>query len=589
MRVLLLVSAALFAVLPLQPSRADFRNTAKLTSANAPPLEFYKVITADRLCLQGVTPQQCATAAHTVHGVGTYDNGYVSTGTMTTPLRNETFNPDKPGEINQAGFVLKTDSAGELLWVYTSDDAVQGYYDSILSVVEGDRDDAVPYALYAAGITWSASDYYDRVLVKINPATGEEVWRAVWPDPKGVPGRDDSLATGDICGAIEFVDKDTANGDLVLSGYVNGVRDMNTGELKSGGKPDLCHAFVGRLPKATLQGATQAAAPTPADLSWDLYQISATFSATKGEATTPTTVTAGAISGASVRALRDGGAIVLTRVKFDGGDETLALRLNADGGTAWAAPLDTQVQAADIAGPPTGEWFVVAGFGGGPLGGIDGQWTRVDGNGTKTWTREYGYYVPGQVPYERLKYVGEECWGIQYVNDSHGEGVVTACGMGPESFNCPENKTAEQIAACDGFGTEWRNFNLRIKPDGDVLWQTVDAYIDPDGLAENGASEYIALTADGGAIVFNDNDSGIGIVKIKKFGDPVVTTPPPTTTTTPTTTGGGTSGVASGTTTSTTTGGTATGQISAGSRPVLAYSPLVSAVAAAAGAVAAIL
>ena len=52
------------------------------------------------------------------------------------------------------------------------------------------------------------------------------------------------------------------------------------------------------------------------------------------------------------------------------------------------------------------------------------------------------------------------CWGIQHVNDSHGEGVVTACRMGPESCNCPENKTEEQAAACDGFGMEWRNFNL---------------------------------------------------------------------------------------------------------------------------------
>ena len=34
-----------------------------------------QVITADLMCLQGVNPKQCAEAAHTVHGIGTYDGG----------------------------------------------------------------------------------------------------------------------------------------------------------------------------------------------------------------------------------------------------------------------------------------------------------------------------------------------------------------------------------------------------------------------------------------------------------------------------------------------------------------------------------
>ena len=137
------------------------------------------------------------------------------------------------------------------------------------------------------------------------------------------------------------------------------------------------------------------------------------------------------------------------------------------------------------------------------------QWTRIDGDGKAGWTKTYGYYVPGQKPFERLKFIGEECWGIQvraaaaqpgrivgcrprrscrmpwtcclppirpppirsvprlwsllvgiqYVKDSNGEGVVTACGMGPESFNCaPVKKTAADIAqqkeACETYGGE---------------------------------------------------------------------------------------------------------------------------------------
>ena len=42
------------------------------------------MIQADQLCVS--TPDNCASAAHTVHGVGTHDNGYVAVGTMTTPL-----------------------------------------------------------------------------------------------------------------------------------------------------------------------------------------------------------------------------------------------------------------------------------------------------------------------------------------------------------------------------------------------------------------------------------------------------------------------------------------------------------------------
>eukprot|EP00937_MAST-01D_sp_MAST-1D-sp2_P006540 g6540.t1 len=515
---------ALLSLALLPTARALFVNSKNLTTPSAPKLEFYELVQADSLCLQGVTPPKCASAAHTVHGVGTHDGGYAATGTMTTPLANDSDNPDKPGQINQAGFVLKTDSKGKLLWTFTHD--APGYYDSILSVVEGPKDDSVPYALYAGGITWTAADWYDRVLVKIHPQTGKAIWRAVWADPKGVPNRDDSLATGDVCGAIEFVDMDRATGDLLLAGYVNGVKDMNTGELKSGGKPDLCHAFAGRLPKAALQGTDQAGAPKPADLApgWDLYDLRPTFRAIKGDANHSSVVTGGAISGSSVRALDDGGAVLLTRVKFDGGDETVAVRLAADGSTAWSTAISQQVQAADIAGPPSGDWFVVTGFGAGPLHGIDGQWTRIDGDtGEAAWTRTYGYYVPGKRPFERNTYIGEECWGLQYVHDEHGEGVVTACGMGPESFNCPEpaKQNAMQKDACDGFGLEWRNFNIRLRPDGTRAWQTVDSYVSADGLRENGASEYIALTKDGGAVVFNDNDSGIGLVKIGKFGTPV--------------------------------------------------------------------
>jgi len=65
-------------------------------------------------------------------------------------------------------------------------------------------------------------------------------------------------------------------------------------------------------------------------------------------------------------------------------------------------------------------------------------------------------------------------------------------------FSCkdiPRNDTtywtATRKAACDdppnGFGTRWRNYNVRVDPsDGKIVWQRVDSYMSNEGVTENG-------------------------------------------------------------------------------------------------------
>ena len=77
-------------------------------------------------------------------------------------------------------------------------------------------------------------------------------------------------------------------------------------------------------------------------------------------------------------------------------------------------------------------------------------------------------------------------------------------------------------------GSGWRVENIKVSfADGSQIWRTVDQFQQSQSNAEedqgsgkqesweNSASEYVALTPDGGIIAITDNDSGMGFLKLK--------------------------------------------------------------------------
>ena len=429
----------------LLPPRVQgaFYTEEDLTVGKPPDVAFYKVIGADTFG---------GTAAHVVHGDGTYDGGSIGCGTY-----NKVGHPegDVLGSINQNGFVVKANAAGEMVWFYGN--PVIGYYGSLLSCVEGPATDN--YAIYAVGVVWTGADY-DRYIVKLDAATGQEIWKATFPEPT-VPGREGPQ------GALEFVDMD-ASGNLFVSGFVNGDVDMPIGEFKSGGKPERCHAFAGKMPASAVQKSTP---PSASDFEWTAYQWPADKSA---------------VSGSSIRALPDGGAVMLTRIL----EIPSVFRLSSTGAVTWTTNLPKNTQGAALAVSSDATFYAVSGLIFLENAAIDGAFSRINSDGTLAWTTHYGHPT--------MPLVGEECWGVQMVKDSLGEGIIAACGMGVELFKCPEDAstwTAEQKAACDGFTTLWRNFNLRLSPtDGSRIWSRVDAYMSDEGVRENGATVRLLLS-----------------------------------------------------------------------------------------------
>jgi len=531
-----LIQFSLLAVLALAgTARAGFLNEPEFTKGAPPTVDFYELISSSEIG---------AYAAHANHGVGTFDGSVIATGTYGAEGVPDSDEPDK---LNQNGFVVKADSKGKKVWQFRHE--TPGRYGSVLAAVEGPESDGYP--IYAAGIAWvtSAKDTekkqagsYDRVLYKLNAKTGALIWQATFPDSQdyvkaGVEHRS-------MNGVIEFVDLDRTNGDLLLSGSTNWFPGGNIGEFKSGGKPDLgAPCWAAKIKAAALEKAVPVAVagiPTvtfaATDFAWNnegmVLPAVPNVCSSDGECTLA--------SGTSIRAIPGTGEAVLlsraqdTRPKNEGAGAAVvtATRIKADGTVNWHTVLSKQGQGADIAVSPKHDYIVVGGLGTSTdvgmvgSGGTQGMFTRLDAaTGKEAWAVLHGH---------DNMYVGVECWGVQIVADKLGEGVVAACGMGAEVFSCkdiPLNDTtywtATRKAACDdppnGFGMRWRNYNVRVDPsDGKIVWQRVDSYMSNEGVTENGATEYIALMRDGGAVAINDNDSGIGLLKLMPLDGGVV-------------------------------------------------------------------
>eukprot|EP00931_Biecheleriopsis_adriatica_P033566 TRINITY_DN19489_c0_g1_i2.p1 TRINITY_DN19489_c0_g1~~TRINITY_DN19489_c0_g1_i2.p1 ORF type:complete len:688 (+),score=111.57 TRINITY_DN19489_c0_g1_i2:389-2452(+) len=305
---------------------------------------------------------------------------------------------------------------------------------------------------------------------------------------------------------------DTSTGDVILSGFVQAPPGTLVGEFKSGGNPDGGIANVARVKGEAMKRST---APTSTDFIYDRSDFT------------------GFVSGTSVRALSSGEAVFTSR-KVLFGDEYVPLvtRLSADGSAAWTTEVPLAGEITDIAVSSDGSFYIATGH-----RKADetvsrlGSFTRIENTGTVTWTTYHG---------ATNIYVNDECWGITMVSDSIGVGAVAACGEGqeyvPGGCETTASSPPEVVEAC----TKYEKFvtsTMRVSAtDGSLVWIHEYQYTF-EGNNENTAAEWITSLGPGkGFIVFTDNDSGAGFLKLpgEISGSPTPTPTPSSSSPTPT-------------------------------------------------------
>ena len=163
------------------------RNTPALTSGPVPRVEWFAVVSNAEANIPG--------NAHSVAGMGTADGGFVRQAHAAATSFRLLSPPPTQNQVasgtysvgttdDQNGFVVKIDRDGNYKWVHKipSLGAGTNKYESVLSVAEGPAADN--YAVYGVGIIWTGStEGYDRVIVKLDSATGARIWLKTFPDP----------------------------------------------------------------------------------------------------------------------------------------------------------------------------------------------------------------------------------------------------------------------------------------------------------------------------------------------------------------------------------------------------------------------
>ena len=199
--------------------------------------------------------------------------------------------------------------------------------------------------------------------------------------------------------------------------------------------------------------------------------------------------------GTKVRAHPDGGyAVLSTDWVVAGGEDVqnaVLVRTNDRGQVEWTQAYGgtNNNQAFDFDLTPSGG-FVLAGHTTG-FGATnwDCLMMSVDPEGALLWHARLG-----QPRGYDARYIHDECYGIRV--DADG-GYVMAGGTGDEYDYSAQGHPS-------GPSDEWKAYAMRLLPDGTLDW----AQVYGDGPDEgNNAAEFLALTADGGILLFNDTDS----------------------------------------------------------------------------------
>lgn len=113
---------------------------------------------------------------------------------------------------------------------------------------------------------------------------------------------------------------------------------------------------------------------------------------------------------------------------------------------------------------------------------------KVDSSGNQEWVRTFGQ-PRGYNP----KWIHDESYGVRATPDG---GYIVAGGSGDEF---PYSAKGHPSGPSD----EWKAYLVKTDGDGNLLWEAVY----PPNSVGNNAAEFIALTNDGGYVIFTDTDS----------------------------------------------------------------------------------
>ena len=113
---------------------------------------------------------------------------------------------------------------------------------------------------------------------------------------------------------------------------------------------------------------------------------------------------------------------------------------------------------------------------------------KIDSTGKEEWVRTFGQ-PRGYDP----RWIHDESYGVRSTPDG---GYVIAGGSGDEYAYSERGHPS-------GSSNEWKAYLVKTDGSGNLLWEAVY----PPTSVGNNAAEYVALTVDGGYIVFTDTDS----------------------------------------------------------------------------------
>ena len=430
----------------------------------------------------GLGEDCCGEDPHPVHGIATDDGGYVLVGKSITARDGWggfglKVGPSLP---TGTGIFLEPGEGDAFGWAVTIGSA--GTRSALLNAAAGQD------AVFLAGLLSSADGNADMYLAKHALADGRLIWEKRFPDPR---------PTGH--GAIESIQL-TADGGLIAGAVVNAAADGLEG-FKSFGNPVGGQAHLFYLSPEQVSADTAPQAPT-----WqrtlDAYEtVKAVREVTQGDPGFVLLVGAEDAPPGVVRTDRAGDP--LWQQSYPGRFEPTDLTLNVRDGVHVG--------------------YTFTGHGGNE-GRLDGQLTHIGLNGEQIWARSFGDPVGGVGPFAGLgagnpQLIYDECWGIAGLSDG---GTVVGCGTGIEGCELWERGSAIRTECEADPRKTWRGMVVRFDANGEKIWERIDSFFEaeaPEDPADS-ASEYVALTPNGGILSVVDQGFGIGLLVTASDDEP---------------------------------------------------------------------
>ena len=462
-----LASLALFAALLHGAQAAWYTFPAKSVNLNSTDVarpEFYEAFDGSL-----VDP-------HAVHGIQTTSGDYILVGKA---LETET-------ATKTLAFAIKLDDRGSVVWTWKAAEAGSSAANAVAQVAA----DSIVVAGWAD--TAGAGTQGKAALWQIDISTGIKQWSSYY-------------TTGTKTSAYEMVEKYS---DYVLLSGFSDKTDLSEMSFKSYGNVPDGVALVMKVPLSKINGTVLPSLPS--DVTWQK-----SFS--------------GYITAKVARAVADSfhqvAVLLWAESEAKGAAVTMLRNDGTPASSAWVQPKDYGMQhgeATDLQVCSMKMSVIISGHGGKANGELSGRMSRIlIQNGNLDWTKSFSV---GGNP----KLIFNECWGLAKVGRT---GYVMSCGAGIENCNsvpasmksdCMSGNGDTRAGAYKRLPGVWQSYMPRTNTKGELLYQRVDQYRAPGSPEMNAstweptssASEWVINTNDGGFALVQDEQSGVGLLKL---------------------------------------------------------------------------